>query len=1086
MTFQKALTLLLIAWCAGDAFALEKGKELVVSLQTLPKLLTVKKSTHPPHTELVKVKVYTQPVDYNPCIDVSRDTVMDASTRTYLTNSGVGVVLSGGISKGLAFVSALKILDGLGVPIDGISGTSMGAVIGSLYSAGYSGEEIEYIVLNKIDWTTLFTDQANPKILSFNQQFLWGIGDGHTYPPRIYEGGLRSGHNVYSALTQELLPAMAASGNCFDELPIRFRAVATDVLESQSVSFSTGTLINAVRASLSFPAVFTPIFIDGKRYQDGGLLQNYPINELRAMGPLRVIIGLDVSDKDVQPFDAPAGDKWFSPLARRVASRSTVQAVKAVGAAVGSAITRETMRQVQSLPACTTAQLDASVLLSTGPVVDPPCLLNVTLPLKGDFTDFTGPKINRLLKEGRELISSSSIPQTFSVFRSTGYNREEKLREQFKADYKSEIERLKEFRSWLMVNTSTVVSSSVTWVQHATYGENLLHGESITFWPPSRFEIQRDSITLSTSDRIAGLKEAIHAIVAFLETGSTKHIFPEKIKHVSSAKVAIDGNRIQIKVYYSQFPDAPPLEFRTDFTERDSLRKANLILWGDQKADTAKIEDDIGNRYSTSTCISSCTRGTGDDWFYMASATDVKRERCSSRRLSPAYSGAEGPPELPRCSMWKGPSALQRQFHSAMKTAPSDKPLRQMLRENFDRYYAQGNSEYVRLEAIERDKVIIAEKTNNKQFLGTFYGDYQFDNENGHAFLFRNSMNPHGTNLLTNAGLLHLFAPPESARHFDTRITLPNPTTSNFFKSLSLNPYWDKRVVNIARPANEAVTYVHEEHGLRSAMDLFRAGYVAFGITFDYHKIPFLRSESFRDLSPLLLEGDFSPLQRQFYRGGRLVLRYADDKTIEESPHNLNWSLGLGYFNMLDQTHFEAQGDFEWKGQERKNFIGCFLSGVFPLHWECDDLDTEWSLKAYAGGAFFGHIPFYEKYSVGGYYPIMENAFWKPKRADFIGTGLNEQWGPQVLVGEGRYSLPYLYSDQLRTFNKNFKAQVDAVLNVAKIYPDRAMVGIGLSGSLFLTGISSFQPRVNISGGPRWLNRGHSAGAFAASVDLLF
>ncbi len=199
----------------------------------------------------------------------------------------VGLVLSGGAARGLAHIGVLKALEEQGVKIDAIAGTSMGAVIGGLYASGYKIDELEKLAL-AIDWQQALSDAPPRKDIPFRRkqddrdflvkQRLSFRDDGSLGLPL----GVIQGENL--ALLLESLLAHASDTRDFDKLPIPFRAVATDIASGEKVVFRKGHLPQVIRASMSIPAVFAPVELDGRLLVDGGMVDNIPLDIVREMG----------------------------------------------------------------------------------------------------------------------------------------------------------------------------------------------------------------------------------------------------------------------------------------------------------------------------------------------------------------------------------------------------------------------------------------------------------------------------------------------------------------------------------------------------------------------------------------------------------------------------------------------------------------------------------------------------------------------------------------------------------------------------------------------------------------------------------
>ncbi len=199
----------------------------------------------------------------------------------------VGLVLSGGAARGLAHIGVLKALEEQGVRIDAIAGTSMGAVVGGLYASGYKLEELEKLALG-IDWQQALSDAPPRRDIPFRRkqddrdflvkQKLSFRDDGSLGLPL----GVIQGQNLALLLESKL--AHAADTRDFDKLPIPFRAVATDIANGEKVVFRSGHLPQVIRASMSIPAVFAPVELEGRLLVDGGMVDNIPLDVVREMG----------------------------------------------------------------------------------------------------------------------------------------------------------------------------------------------------------------------------------------------------------------------------------------------------------------------------------------------------------------------------------------------------------------------------------------------------------------------------------------------------------------------------------------------------------------------------------------------------------------------------------------------------------------------------------------------------------------------------------------------------------------------------------------------------------------------------------
>ncbi len=198
----------------------------------------------------------------------------------------IGLVLSGGGARGLAHVGVLKVLEQLQIPIDVITGTSMGAIVGGLYASGMRADELER-ELRAVRWSEVFTNRVARQQLSqrrkeedFEVSPLLELGwrNGELQAPR----SAVSSRGLESLLRRYTLPVRAVQG--FDQLPIPFRAVATDMESGAAVVLDRGDLALALRSSMSVPGVFAPTEVGGRVLGDGGLVNNLPIDVARALG----------------------------------------------------------------------------------------------------------------------------------------------------------------------------------------------------------------------------------------------------------------------------------------------------------------------------------------------------------------------------------------------------------------------------------------------------------------------------------------------------------------------------------------------------------------------------------------------------------------------------------------------------------------------------------------------------------------------------------------------------------------------------------------------------------------------------------
>ena len=213
-----------------------------------------------------------------------------------LPRKKVAVVLSGGGAKGMAHIGALKVIERAGIPIDIITGTSMGSIVGGLYSIGHDAQELDSLV-HAQDWPFLLSDKReirSPYIDGRQKQNTYflskaiGMENGRIIANR---SGMVQGRNL-AALFAELTAAYADSMD-FAQLPIPFACVATDIIDNSEYDFTSGRLAEAMRTSMSIPGVFAPIRKGERLLVDGGLRNNFPVDLAQQLGA-EVVIGVTV------------------------------------------------------------------------------------------------------------------------------------------------------------------------------------------------------------------------------------------------------------------------------------------------------------------------------------------------------------------------------------------------------------------------------------------------------------------------------------------------------------------------------------------------------------------------------------------------------------------------------------------------------------------------------------------------------------------------------------------------------------------------------------------------------------------------
>ncbi len=216
----------------------------------------------------------------------------------------VAVVLSGGGAKGMAHIGVLKVLEQAGIPVDIVTGTSMGSIIGGLYAIGYNASALDSVARAQ-DWSYVITDKEdlrNQSLSDRKKQSTYVYTTGFTFGKRDHTaGGFIKGKNL-AELFQQLCYGYTDSLNFSKDLPKAFACVATDIMTNTEVVFHQGRLPQAMRASMAIPAAFSPVRMGDKVLVDGGMRNNYPVDVARDMGA-DIVIGVTLSGKEKTASD---------------------------------------------------------------------------------------------------------------------------------------------------------------------------------------------------------------------------------------------------------------------------------------------------------------------------------------------------------------------------------------------------------------------------------------------------------------------------------------------------------------------------------------------------------------------------------------------------------------------------------------------------------------------------------------------------------------------------------------------------------------------------------------------------------------
>ena len=207
----------------------------------------------------------------------------------------VGLALGGGGARGIAHISVIKGIEKAGIRVDCVAGTSMGSLVGGFYASGMPAAEIEELVLS-LDWARMFNDSLDRAERSYRRKEedrinLSTLGVGVNREGLAVATGVLAGQRIL--LLFERLTQPVSTIEHFDDLPIPYRAIATDLNTGEAAILDHGNLALAMRASMSLPGIFDPAVINGRVLLDGGLVNQVPIDVVRDMGA-EVVIAVDV------------------------------------------------------------------------------------------------------------------------------------------------------------------------------------------------------------------------------------------------------------------------------------------------------------------------------------------------------------------------------------------------------------------------------------------------------------------------------------------------------------------------------------------------------------------------------------------------------------------------------------------------------------------------------------------------------------------------------------------------------------------------------------------------------------------------
>ncbi len=213
----------------------------------------------------------------------------------------IALVLSGGGALGLAHIGVLEVIEELGIPIDLVVGTSMGGLVGGLYSVGYTPLEIKTIV-KELDWLDMFVAPSSPydyyygPVIDGEQNILSFSFDEHGFGSSL---GVISDQKILSLLSR--LVVNISPIDDFDEFYRPFRTVGVDILTGEEIIFESGSLVDALRATMSIPSVFAPYEVEGRYFIDGGTTNNLPVDVALDLGA-DLVIAVDVDSEKITDY----------------------------------------------------------------------------------------------------------------------------------------------------------------------------------------------------------------------------------------------------------------------------------------------------------------------------------------------------------------------------------------------------------------------------------------------------------------------------------------------------------------------------------------------------------------------------------------------------------------------------------------------------------------------------------------------------------------------------------------------------------------------------------------------------------------
>ena len=274
-----SLTLFLLSFCYSFSEGVQSKEYKIEEINKVIEELKLQQM----HLELMKEEIEKSNIDLSKKVNFSEQ------------RPKIALVLSGGGAKGAAHIGVLRVLEKYQVPIDIIVGTSVGSIVGGMYSVGYSPDEIEKTVLN-LKFNSLLTNSKDRNLKNIEEKI---ENDKYPFTMSIdknlklsFPMGILNGENIYLQLKD--IFSRAENIKNFNELPIEYRAITTDLQTGKEVILSDGDLAIATFKSMAIPSFLEPIKDENKFYVDGGVVNNFPIDVALSLGA-DIIIAVDIT-----------------------------------------------------------------------------------------------------------------------------------------------------------------------------------------------------------------------------------------------------------------------------------------------------------------------------------------------------------------------------------------------------------------------------------------------------------------------------------------------------------------------------------------------------------------------------------------------------------------------------------------------------------------------------------------------------------------------------------------------------------------------------------------------------------------------